>query len=88
MAHRTEHAAKLDVIKQQTEPAYRVIIVWKKDWDRWNTALKSAIDTTRYLLLTPPVMRTKNQVCIAEAKTHEKPDPGPTQEGQEIVQGR
>lgn len=65
MAHHTETAAVKDVHEQQ-KIDYAVIIVWKKDADRWPAALYAAINTKRYTLLMPPFMRTKNQVVIAE----------------------
>lgn len=68
MAHRTEEKALQNCAEQQRPPAYRFIIVWRKDWERWSAALASAVDVTRYDLIVPPIARTKNQLCITQKK--------------------
>lgn len=66
MAHKTVEAAIASIKKDQTFRG--IIIVWRKDWERWPTELLAA--ATADVRFTPcePHFLTKNQVVIAEDK--------------------
>lgn len=63
MAHKTVDAAIKTLAKEQE---FRdSISCWHKDYERWYDDLIGAIDTSKYELIVPPLMYTKNQLIIA-----------------------
>lgn len=68
MAHSSAETAIKDVLHQMDVCSYSVIIVWKKDYERWKQEIVNAVDLKRYMVLDIPQKRTKNQYVIAEKK--------------------
>jgi hypothetical protein len=72
MAHKTVGAAVEACIKEQ---GFReVIIVWRKDFERWCSDIIAAIDTTKFDIIDPPLHYTKNQLIVAAKPGTYTPD--------------
>lgn len=76
MAHKTVEAAIASIKRDQdphlkeygTDVSRGIIIVWRKDYERWPTELvAAATENPRYTACKPEFL-TKNQVVIAEDK--------------------
>lgn len=66
MAHKSLDRTLRDIkIQQEWRDA---IIVWRKDWERWEQDMRRTVDDNLYFVLEYPKWITKNQLIIAERK--------------------